>query len=221
LIFFVYVDDLLITRNNNDLILRLKKQLVDSFDMTDLGTLHYFLGLQVLPLCDGFFISQSKYVMDLLTCFNMVDCKPCATPFQSGVKLTKTYQTPVVDATLYRQLVNNIIYLTHSRPDISFVVSVVSRFMQDPKESHWKEVKQIVHYLKGTTHFGIKYCQSSDSLVGFTDFDWASDNDDQKSTSGYVFFYSTRPFGVVMQETKGSLFVNYISIISCVFQVST
>jgi hypothetical protein len=141
LIVVVYVDDLLITGNNNDLILRLKKQLVDSFDMTDLGTLHYFLGLQVLPLCDGFFISQSKYVMDLLTHFKMVDCKPCATPFQSGVKLTKTCQTPTVDATLYRQLVDSLIYLTHSRPDISFVVSVVSRFMQDPKEIHWKEVK--------------------------------------------------------------------------------
>jgi hypothetical protein len=69
--------------------------------MTDLSTVHYFLGLQVLPLCDGFFISQSKYVMDLLTRFKMVDCKPCATPFQSRVKLTKTCQTPVVDATLY------------------------------------------------------------------------------------------------------------------------
>jgi hypothetical protein len=81
LIFFVYVDDLLIVANNNDLILRLKKHLVGSFDKIDLGTLHYFLGLQVLPLCDGFFISHSKYVMDLLTCFKMFDCKPSATHF--------------------------------------------------------------------------------------------------------------------------------------------
>jgi hypothetical protein len=101
LIVVVYVDDLLITGNNNDLIHRLKKQCVDSFDMTYLGTLHYFLGFQVLPLCDGFFISQTKYVMDLLTRFKMVDCKPCVNPFQSRVKLTKTCQTPAVDATLY------------------------------------------------------------------------------------------------------------------------
>jgi hypothetical protein len=101
LIFFVYVDDLLIAGNNNDLILILKKTIVDSFDMKYLSTVHYFLDLQVLPLCDGFFISQSKYVMDLLTRFKMVDCKPCATSFQSGVKLTKTYQTLAVDATLY------------------------------------------------------------------------------------------------------------------------
>ena len=82
--------------------------------MTDLGTPHYFLGLHVLPLCDGFFISQSKYVMDLLTHFKMVDCKLCATKFQYGVKLTKTCQTPTIDATLYRQIVGIPIYLTHS-----------------------------------------------------------------------------------------------------------
>ena len=81
LIVAVYVNDLLITGNNNDLILRLKKQLVDSFDMTELDTSHYFLGLQVLPLSDGIFISQSKYVMDLLTRFKMIYSKLCATPF--------------------------------------------------------------------------------------------------------------------------------------------
>jgi hypothetical protein len=73
LIVVVYIDELIITVNNNDIIIRLKKKLVDSFDMTDLGTLHYFMGFQVLPLCDGFFISQSKYVMDRLTHFMMDD----------------------------------------------------------------------------------------------------------------------------------------------------
>jgi hypothetical protein len=95
----VYVDDL--TGNKNDLILRLKKQLVDSFHMIDVGPLHYFLGLQVLPLCDQFFMSKSKYVMCLLTHFNMADCNPCSTPFQYRVNLTKTNQTPTIDATLY------------------------------------------------------------------------------------------------------------------------
>jgi hypothetical protein len=114
LIIVVYVDDLVITGNNIDLILRLKKQLVESFDITDLSILHCFLGIKVLPLFDGLFISQSKYVMDLLTCFNMVDCELCATSFQFGVKLSKTCQSPKVDATLYRQLVDSLIYLTHS-----------------------------------------------------------------------------------------------------------
>jgi hypothetical protein len=82
LIVVLYVDDLVIIGNKIDLILRLKKQLTESFDMTNIGTLYYFLGLQVLPLRDGFFISQFKYVMDLLTFFKMVDCKPCDTLFQ-------------------------------------------------------------------------------------------------------------------------------------------
>jgi hypothetical protein len=133
LIVVVYVDELLITGNNNDLILRLKKQLVDSFEMTYLGTLQYFLGLQVLPLCDGFFISRSKYVMDLLTHFTMVDCDPCDNPFYSGLMLSRTCQTSIIDATLYRQLVDCFSYLTHIRIDFSFVVSMVSWFMQDPK----------------------------------------------------------------------------------------
>jgi hypothetical protein len=81
LIIVVYVDDLVITGNNIDLILILKKQLVDSFYMIDLGILHDFLGLQVFPLFDGLFLSQCKFVMDLLTHFKMVDCNPCATPF--------------------------------------------------------------------------------------------------------------------------------------------
>jgi hypothetical protein len=102
LIFFIYVYDLLITGNNIYFILRLKKQLIDSFDMKDLGTLHCFLGLQILPLCDGFFISQSKYVMDLLACFNMDDFNPYATPFQSGVNIIKTFQTPIVNVTHYK-----------------------------------------------------------------------------------------------------------------------
>ena len=79
--------------------------------------------------------------MDLLTHFKMENCNPYSTPFQFGVKLRKNYQTPKVDATLYQQLVGSLIYLTHNRRNISFVVSMVSCFMQDPRERHWKEIK--------------------------------------------------------------------------------
>jgi hypothetical protein len=102
LIFIVYDDDLVITRNKSNLILRLKIQLDHSFHMTDLATLHYFLGLQVLPLCDGFFISQYKYVMDILAHFSMEKFKPYAAPFQYELKLNKTCQTPKFDASIYR-----------------------------------------------------------------------------------------------------------------------
>lgn len=130
-----YVDDLVLTGKKLDIISRLKNQLASTFEMTNFGILHFFIGLQVLPLLDGLFISQSKYVLDLLKCFNMDYCKAYVTPFQSDVKLTKDYESPQVETTLY-QLVASLIYLTHSQPDISFDVSVMYCFMEDPRESH-------------------------------------------------------------------------------------
>jgi len=126
LIIVIYVDDLITTGNNLDLLLRLKRQLADTFDMIDIGFLHYFLSLQVLPLADHLFLSQSKYVLDILNHFKMDEYKPCATPFQYGINLTKEFQSPKVDTTLYWQLVGRIIDLAHIRLGILFVVSVVS-----------------------------------------------------------------------------------------------
>ena len=97
LIIAIYVDDLVITGNNLDLIVGLKRQLVETFEMIDLGLLHFFLGLQVLPMYNGFFLSQSKYVLDLLRRLNLDDYKLHSTPFQSGVKLTKECTSPKVD----------------------------------------------------------------------------------------------------------------------------
>ena len=100
--------------------------------MTDLGLLHYFLGLHAFPLSDGIFISQYKYALDLLNHFKRDDYKLCAISFQAGVKLTKVCSSPEVNAALYRQLIDIFIYLTHNCPNLSFAISVVSRFMQDP-----------------------------------------------------------------------------------------
>jgi hypothetical protein len=106
--------------------------------------LHYFLGLQVLQTKEGIFLSQSKYACDLLHHFHMEDSKPTPSPFQSGVKLVATCTSPKVDATLYHQLVGSLLYLTHTHPDISFVVGLVSWYMQTPHEIHWKVTKRIL-----------------------------------------------------------------------------
>lgn len=127
-ILVVYIDDLVLTSTKPDLIFRLKSQLANTFEMIDLGISHFFLGLQVLPLSYGLFVSQSKYVLGLLKCFKE-DYKACVTSFWSGEKLTKDCESPKVDVTLYRRLVDSLIYLTQSRPNISFAASVVSRFM--------------------------------------------------------------------------------------------
>ena len=97
--------------------------------MSDLGELTYFLGLQISRLHDGLFISQTKYVLDLLEKFKMLDYKPIPTPFQSRVKLTKECTSKKVDPTLYGQVAGSLVYTTHSRLDICFVVNMVSQFM--------------------------------------------------------------------------------------------
>eukprot|EP00253_Pinus_taeda_P017704 PITA_17704 len=117
--------------------------------MRDLGHLHYFLGLQVLQSKEGISLSQSKYACDLLRHFHMEDYKPTSSPFQSGAKLSVTCTSPKVDATLYRQLVGNLLYPTHTHPNLSFVVGLIAQFMQNPHESHWKVAKIILHYVQG------------------------------------------------------------------------
>jgi hypothetical protein len=116
----------------------------------------------------------------------MTECKSAPAPFLSGVKLQDGGDTPLVDNTLYRQLVGSLLYLTHSRLDISYAVGAVSRFMQEPHKLHWKAAKRILRYVHGTITFGIHYATYSTlDLIGFTDSDWAGDRNDRNSTSGY------------------------------------
>eukprot|EP00253_Pinus_taeda_P029202 PITA_29202 len=177
-----------------NLINHVKSSLKKKFEMTDLGHLHYFLGLQVLQSKECISLSQSKYACDILRHFHMEDCKPAPSPFQSGVELSVSCTSPEVDATLYRQLVGKLLYLTHTRPDLSFAVGLVARFLQNPSESHWKAAKRILRYVRGTIQFGIHYsAKATPLLVGFTDSDWAGDPDDRKSTAGYVFPLGSGP----------------------------
>jgi hypothetical protein len=127
IILFLYVDDLILTGSDSKLLNHLKTSLRKKFEMANLGFLHYFLGLQVLQTNEGIFLPSR---------FHVDDCKPTLSPFQSGVKLTSTCTSPEVDATLYRQLVGSLLYLTHTCLDVSFVVGLVARYMQTPHESH-------------------------------------------------------------------------------------
>eukprot|EP00253_Pinus_taeda_P011795 PITA_11795 len=194
IILVLYVDDLILTGSDPNLINHVKSSLKKKFEMTDLGHLHDFLGIQVLKSKEGISLPQSKYSCDLLCHFHMEDCKLAPSPFQFGAKLSVTCTSPEVDATLYHQLVGKILYLTHTPPDLSFVVGLVARFMQNPRESHWKVAKIILRYVRGTIQFGIHYSiEASPLLVGFTDSDWAGDPDDRKSTVGCVFTLGLGP----------------------------
>jgi hypothetical protein len=178
IILVLYVDDLILTGSDSKLLNHVKTNLKKKFEMTDLGFLHYFLGLQVFQTNEGIILSHSKYSCDLCH-FHMDDCKPTRSPFQSGVKLSSTFTSLEVDASLYRQLVGSLLYLTHTRPDLSFVVGLVARYMQTPHEIHWKEAKRILRYVRGTIQFGIHYISGGTPLlVGFTNSDWDGDPND-------------------------------------------
>jgi len=157
IILILYVDDIILNGGDPNLVNHVKCRLKKEFEMEDLGNLHYVLGLQVLKSKECISLSQSKYACDLPCHFCMDDCKPTPSTFQSGAKLFVTCTSPEVDATLYHHLVGKSFYLTHTHPHLSFVVGLVSRFMKNPHEIHWKASKRILHYVRGTIQFGIHY----------------------------------------------------------------
>src|SRR5713226_9569195 len=148
MIIVLYVDDLLITGSSKDDIASLKGAMNQAFSMTDLGLLSQFLGLEIAQTKHGIKVHQSKYALDLLKKFKMKDYKPIKTPFLSGVKLEEVDSSPMVNNTLYRQLIGCLLYLTHTRPDLSYAVSVASRYMDQPHEIHWKAAKRILSFVQ-------------------------------------------------------------------------
>jgi hypothetical protein len=138
-ILVLYVDDLILTSNDPKLLTHVKSILKKKFEMTDLDYLHYFLGIQLLQANEGTFISQPKYACELLCHFHIEDSKPTHFHLQSRVKIVSLCTTLKVDATLYHQLVDSLLYLIHSHPDISFFVGIVSKYMKTPHESHLNE----------------------------------------------------------------------------------
>ena len=157
------------------------------FDITNYGLLHYFLGIQVWQEKDMILLSQQKYALDLLKKFKMENCKADPTPINAGVKIRSKSISEKFDGTLYRQLVGSLLYLTTTRPDIAYVVGMVSIFMEYPYLEHWKEAKIILRYIKGKYHLGLEYQYGGKvQLVGYTDSDWAGDVEERRSTSGYV-----------------------------------
>ena len=119
--------------------------------MTNLGHLHYYLGIEVIQNPRFIFISQKKYIRELLNKFGMAECNPLSTPMEHNLKLTSKEGNEFKDATKYRQLMGSLIYITTTTiPNISFFVEIISSFMQNPCEGHWSIAKRVLKYLKGT-----------------------------------------------------------------------
>ncbi|KAJ9701155.1 hypothetical protein PVL29_006480 [Vitis rotundifolia] len=153
----VYVDDIVITGSDQDGIQKLKQHLFTHFQTKDLGKLKYFLGIEIAQSSSGVVLSQRKYALDILEETGMLDCKPVDTPMDPNVKLVPGQGEPLGDPGRYRRLVGKLNYLTITRSDISFPVSVVSQFLQSPCDSHWDAVIRILRYIKSTPGQGVLY----------------------------------------------------------------
>jgi Reverse transcriptase (RNA-dependent DNA polymerase) len=187
-VLIVYVDDIVLTGNDTVEMKRIKGSLAIEFEMKDLGPLCYFLGIEVASAPNEIFISQQKYILELLHETGMLGCRPANTPIDPNQGL-KGGISDQVDREQYQRLVGRLIYLSHTRPDISYAVSVVSRYMHDPRVVHQEAVDRILRYLKSCLGRGLLIEKNNHMRIKvYTDADWAGCQDDRKSTSGHCAF---------------------------------
>ncbi|GKV31585.1 hypothetical protein SLEP1_g40262 [Rubroshorea leprosula] len=217
----LYVDDLIFTSNNANIFEEFKKAMTQEFEMTDIGLMSYDLGIEVKQNEDGIFISQEAYAKKVLEKFEMANCKPVSTPIACGTRLSKYDESTKVDPSLYRSLVGNLRYLTCTRPDILYGVGLVSRYMEAPTSTHMKMAKRVLRYIKGTIDYGLTYSFSTNfKLYGYSDNDWGGDVDDQKSTTGFLFFLGDTAFTWCSKKqaivTLSTCEAEFVSAASCV-----
>ncbi|KAF3667798.1 putative ribonuclease H protein-like, partial [Capsicum annuum] len=188
LVVSIYVDDVLVTGSNTKNIEDFKQEMMQAFEMTDLGLMSYFLGMEIKQGQNEVFIYQKKYAKEILKKFHMEDCKEMSTPMNQKEKLSKNDGAEKVEETYFRGLVGCLMYLTATRPDILYVVSILSRFMHYASELHLKATRRLIRYIKGTINYGVKFQKNPNlKLLGYSDSDWAGSVDDMKSTSRYCF----------------------------------
>ncbi|KAL0551073.1 hypothetical protein IC582_010150 [Cucumis melo] len=201
LIVSFYVDDLLFTGNDKFLCDDFKNSIKKEFEMSDMGLIHYFLGIEVNQNEGEIVISQQKYAHDLLKKFRMENASPCNTPMDANLELCKDDIGEAVDPSLYRSLVGSLMYLTATRPDILFAISMLSRFMTNSKRSHWEAGKRVLRYILGTINFGIYYKKVSESVL------FGSCDSDGCMGSG-VFSWTSKKQSVVALSTTEAEYIS-------------
>ena len=220
----IYVDDIIFGSTNVSLCEEFSKCMHSEFEMSMMGELNYFLGLQIKQTKEGIFINQAKYVKDLLKKFDFEGMKPLSTPMSSSIKIDEDENGKAVDITKYRGMIGSLLYLTASRPDIMYSVCLCARYQSNPKESHLNAVKRIFRYLSGTKNLGLWYPKGTHiDLFSYTDADWAGCTIDRKSTSGTCHFlgfalvswFSKKQNSVALSTAEAE----YISAASCCAQV--
>lgn len=174
------------------------------FDMSDIEKLSYNLGLEVNQGRGFTEVKQSAYTKRILEKMNMQMCKPVRFPMDSKVQIGKDEGGELVDSTLYRSIIGERRYLVHTRPDISYSVGVLSRYMESPMRLHLNVVKKVLRYVKGTLDYGLVYNVGSGNylLSCYSDSDHARSVDDIKSTHGMAFYLNENLITWVSQKQR-------------------
>nr|GEZ69993.1 hypothetical protein [Tanacetum cinerariifolium] len=220
----IYVDDIIFGATNKSLCRSFKNLMKDKFQMSSIGELTFFLGLQVKQNKDGIFISQDKYVTKILRKFRLTEGKSASTPIDTEKPLLKDPDGEDVDVHTYRSMIGSLMYLTSSRPDIMFAVFAYARFQVTPKASYLHAVKRIFRYLKGKPHLGLWYPKDSPfDLVAYLDSDYAGASIDRKSTTRGCQFLGCRLISWQCKKqtvvATSSTEAEYIAAASCCAQV--
>ncbi|XP_041001588.1 uncharacterized mitochondrial protein AtMg00810-like [Juglans microcarpa x Juglans regia] len=184
----VYIDDIVIASNNSTSVADLKEFLNLHFKLKDLGNLRYFLGLEVARSAKGISLSQRKYALEIVTDSGFLVAKPATSPMDQNLRLSKTETSDLLldDPTSYRRLIGILLYLTLTRPDISYSVNTLSQFLDHPRQSHHDATLRVVRYVKAIAGQGL-FCPNSSSLKlkGFCDSDWATCPNSRRSITGF------------------------------------
>ena len=223
----VYVDDIVITGNDNNEIEKFKVFLQSKFQIKDLGKLKYFLGIEVLENDKGVCLSQRKYCLELLHEYGLLAAKPVDTPLPENTTLNHIESNDdkaLVNIGNYQKLVGKLIYLTNTRPDISYAVHCLSQYMHAPLESHLNAALRVLRYLKGSPGNGIQINKNGSlKLRAYADSDWARCPVTRKSVSGYCVFLgdSLVTWKSKKQSTlsRSSAEAEYRSMASCTCEI--
>ncbi|GJR71665.1 putative ribonuclease H-like domain-containing protein [Tanacetum coccineum] len=220
----VYVDDIIFGSTKKSMCTEFEECMHKRFQMSSMGELTFFLGLQVKQQPDGIFISQDKYVADILKKFDFLSIRTATTPIESNKPLVKDEDGVDVDVHVYRSMIGSLMYLTASRPDIMFAVCACARFQVTPKASHLNAVKRIFRYLKHQPKLGLWYPRDSPfELEAYSDSDYGGASLDRKSTTGGCQFLGRRL--ISWQCKKQTIVANstteaeYVAAANCCGQV--
>lgn len=178
--------------NDDGSLAQLQDLLRSEFKIKDLGPARFFLGLEISRSSDGIVVCQRKYALNLLEDSGLLGCKPSSIPMDPNLHLTKTLGSPLSTPTAYRELIGRLLYLTITRPDITFDVHQLSQFLSCPTDIHMQAAHKMLRYVKNNPGQGLMFSASTElCLNAFADADWATCKDTRRSVSGFCVFLGT------------------------------